>query len=734
MRSAIAFIATVVGLSSTAAAQVCEHSVALRVNERGLDFVTQLVRPMIPTSVAIPAVDQAVLDWPLTDDDARVQLAGLNATLEVKELHAYMDGGAVYLQGKASVSAHGPVKVLYPYAGFGSADCQAAVDLIDLTIKIGARLESDSGHTRIEVTSAKIGFNEQSKVALEGCTLGTVLTAVVDFIRAHFMGSVQTAAESLAKQKIPALLESKLDGALQLSGKADDLGLGYLVNLEALDTDETGIAARIGGSLTLATTEVPACLAGADLTPPAACVGVTPQLQPQQDAMFAAGVSQALLQQALHSLWRSGRLCIDSSKMNGVLPGGSLDKLATALGLPAGSQIDFNVRFGAAPEVRFSAKAGATLALRGLRVEVGFQLPGGKSGRVGMTGDVAVSAAPWVDAASNGVALDLRSVEISQLKLLGEDGDALGLDPARMQRFVSEVAVPMLQKKLDGIQLTPAVVNGLGLFLVAMKQLQISDGFVAAYLDAILVDTSAKDAIPPETLLTSAPGPLVGPQVVRILVGGTDDQTPTGLLRYQHRVDGGEWSEPTYSRRVDVVAAKGAHHVEVAAVDLKGNVDPTPLSVNLTVDDVPPGLEVTTPPPPLLEGSTIEVSFLGSDDQTPSERLSFQAELYRVPDGGGEPQAVGLLAFRQGAGNARFDGLADGVYKVRVIARDEAGNVTSQDFGFSVDLQTGCTAAPGRPGGRLPLLPPALLGLALLALLCARRGSAVVAWRPRWKR
>ena len=69
----------VLGISGSARAQICDGALAVRINQSGLDFVVKQVQPLIPSSVAIPAVDKVVLDWPMTKDDLRVVTQAMTA-------------------------------------------------------------------------------------------------------------------------------------------------------------------------------------------------------------------------------------------------------------------------------------------------------------------------------------------------------------------------------------------------------------------------------------------------------------------------------------------------------------------------------------------------------------------------------------------------------------------------------------------------------------------------------
>jgi MYXO-CTERM domain-containing protein len=185
-------------------------------------------------------------------------------------------------------------------------------------------------------------------------------------------------------------------------------------------------------------------------------------------------------------------------------------------------------------------------------------------------------------------------------------------------------------------------------------------------------------------------------------------------------MDGGAWSEPSYGGRIDVTTYGGAHVVEIAALDHDGNLDPSPLQLPLRVDTNMPQLVITEQPEPMLETDSATVGFAARDDRTPTGRLVYTAQLYRVPDGGGNPALLQSRILRPGQLSVTFADLADGVYNIRVIVADGVGNVTSQDVGFVVAAEGGCSLTPTGSGGG-PGAPTGLLVLALVAVLFIAR-------------
>ncbi|BBK38542.1 hypothetical protein STAQ_36200 [Allostella sp. ATCC 35155] len=108
------------------------------------------------------------------------------------------------------------------------------------------------------------------------------------------------------------------------------------------------------------------------------------------------------------------------------------------------------------------------------------------------------------------------------------------------------------------------------------------------------------DTVPPETRIVSAPPPFSSAGVVVI-----DLDADEPVARFEGRLDGGAWA--TVADPVLLVGlADGQHAFEVRAVDLSGNVDPTPAVWNWTV--APERMPADGGPPPVAGGVALEVS------------------------------------------------------------------------------------------------------------------------------
>lgn len=685
------WVAIIIMMTGSARAQICGKSVALRVNTQGLNFVGEQVLPLIPTEIDIPAVDKVIVDWPLTSDDARVVLTGLTAKLNIRELRFYMGGSALHASVVADVSTKGPVDVHNAYASFGTAECNADVDLQGVQVSLGLKVTTVAGRIQVDITNVNFGLdNQATKIQLNDCAIGTLVTAVVDFLRSHFMESIEKGVESLAKEKIAALIEEKLDRTIAYSGETETMS--YAARLESVDTDTSGVELSLGAQLDFARGQIAPCLGGYEVAEPQTCVGVAPRLKMNYPSMFSAGVSEALVNNTLHSIWRSGRLCLDSRTIENPAISSAIANLSGALGQPEGTNIDFSFRLSSAPVLHLSASHGAVLKLTGVMLQVDLGRDQTSAGRVNVEANLAIRVKPSIDPMSNTVTLDLEEISVERFNLLGET--ALMLDPARLQVYLQNVVVPLLQKRLQEQQLSPAVLSAQH-YLVALKQIDVGDGYLGVYLDAY-EPGQLGDETAPAVKLVQDPGSLISPRVVQVYVTAADNLTPTTLIRYRHRLDGGTWSELSYSSRVDMVAENPTHQLEIVAVDQKGNTSSNPLMLNFEVDALPPRLSIHSAPASLIGSEPLSVTFSGSDDRSADQSLLYEVELMGVPELGGTPQILESRPYQMSLREATFSPRENGVYKIRVTVQDEAGNVTSADSGFVVEAG-GCALSGARP-------------------------------------
>ncbi|MBK6847291.1 MAG: hypothetical protein IPG96_07010 [Proteobacteria bacterium] len=713
----VILVLVLLGLHARAHALRCERGLALRISDAGLRLMAEGLRAALPPAIDLPAMSAVVYDWPLTTADARVELPVVPRAVTIRALEAALVGDVLRLNGAFDVNVQTPLVVVNPYAGFGSAACRADVVLPNLRFTIdlavggaGDRVQLTPSNVRVEAAGAG------SHAQLSGCDTLQFLAQLVGALKEQTIEQLRGWLERFARQDAARLTEAWLAQATTLTGQVQ--GVGYSTQLVGSSSAGGALVAEASASFELPAGAGPRC-AVAPARPPAAPVCSRAVLPPTDrvGAMYAISISDGLLNQALYTAWSAGTLCLDSASPLFTRWAGSPELLVATLGLPAGTQLAFTVGLAQPPRLDLSVGRGAELRLEGMQLAVSASLPGAQRGSFTVHADASGTARPWIDPASHGLMLALGPVTLSRLAVQPQTGPGLSLDPARVQDFLAQVVVPLFEARLSALPLSPVVVDARR-FLLELKQVFVGDGFIALHADAHPMKPALPDNLPPETVLPVPPAPLVGPRLLTLTLGGSDNATPPALLRFETRVDRGAWSGPRFGAQAELALAAGAHLVEARAVDLAGNSDPTPLALTLTVDAVPPTLEITSALEALLTDGGAAVRFRGADDRTPVEALELSAELWRVPDGGGAPELKRAERLPSGAQSVRLAVDGEGVFRLRVIVRDQAGNATSAERGFVVD-RGGCALVGGGAGRGTRL---ALLLLAVLLLGAQRRG------------
>ncbi|MDQ3264414.1 MAG: Ig-like domain repeat protein [Myxococcota bacterium] len=177
------------------------------------------------------------------------------------------------------------------------------------------------------------------------------------------------------------------------------------------------------------------------------------------------------------------------------------------------------------------------------------------------------------------------------------------------------------------------------------------------------------DLTPPQTVVSGPASPTAS-QVATLTFSSPDG------VGFECSLDGASFapcSSPTgYSG-----LAEGPHTFTVRAIDLAGNVDPTPAQHAWTVDLTPPQTVVSGPSSPTNATSAV---------------LTFSS-----PDGVAFECSLNGAAFTSCTSPASFSGLTDGAYTFAVRAIDAVGNVdpTAAQHGWTVDTLPPDTSVAG---------------------------------------
>ncbi len=177
----------------------------------------------------------------------------------------------------------------------------------------------------------------------------------------------------------------------------------------------------------------------------------------------------------------------------------------------------------------------------------------------------------------------------------------------------------------------------------------------------------AQDSVPPDTVIDTGPADS----------SFIDDDTPEFTFSstelnstFECQIDGGGWT--SCSSPFTPTLADGPHTVEIRAIDVAGNVDPSPDSRTFVVDTVDPETTIDAPTPTDPSNDTAPEFFFSSDEDPD---VTYECDL----DGGG---------FAPCASGDTFPVTGEGDHTFQVRATDQAGNTDASPASFTWELDT----------------------------------------------
>ncbi|HEV2951246.1 MAG TPA: right-handed parallel beta-helix repeat-containing protein, partial [Actinomycetota bacterium] len=205
-------------------------------------------------------------------------------------------------------------------------------------------------------------------------------------------------------------------------------------------------------------------------------------------------------------------------------------------------------------------------------------------------------------------------------------------------------------------------------------------------IDITLPDELAgDDELPPDTFISAGPMGAIDSTGATFRFTGSDNLIPGPYLTFECRLDGEpvgfeECTTPKTYSNLD----PGEHTFEVAAIDLKGNVDPTPASRTWTInppqaDVTPPDTAIDSHPDPTTVLTTATFTFSSED---PSATFECKLDL-PAPNNDWEPCTS----------PEEYTGIQTGIRTFEVRARDLAGWYDPSPAKFSWNV--GSAPVPG---------------------------------------
>ncbi len=681
----------------------------VRVTPDGMDAITDVAMTRVPNRVVVPSMDRVLYECP-GSSTISAQLPDTPVFIGWNDLRLSTEEGRLFVGVNIDVDVTAMVDLDNPYACFGSAHCDLSASLrnLDATVELAAGTGPEGG---VEFYGAAVDLiltPEDLDLQSEGCAIGEVATWLFNAFEGWALDLLVPRLETMMSDKISEALTDVFAETVGLTVEKNDLRIeGWL---DALDlTRAYGVSA--GGDAAITWTG--RTLYDADAPTTAAPEGEA--LPVATRGMFQLAASDRLVTNALYEAWRGGlisRMLADQSRTIALGGEGAVQQI----GLPAGTEIAIAVDIEEPLAASFGRVAPdvADLTLRGLHVRVEVRRPEGETSTIDVRVDGGLGARIAVEPSLGALVLDIHDLRVDQIRVDGEESE-LVVDGARLRGFIEGTVMPMISERLSGLPIAPAVHDIEGTFL-HVQEISSEGGWQRVGVDLHVPDPT--DMNPPDTSLEDPAG-LLGAGTASFGVSGRDDLTPDSLLRYRAWLDGEPVTDgPTSLRVVRFDAADGEHVLEVAAVDLNGNVDPAPVIHAFTVDGLPPLLRVTESPGAIVLDAAVDAAWEAEDEG--GRGVTTRWVLRRV-----EEDTTTTLVQESTFGSdtslsISTDSLEVGeLYELEIIARDEAGNLTSESFGFALhpSLQTGCSASGPVTASPLPIFALLLIG----RVLCRRR-------------
>ena len=703
MRSWVLALVLLVPLPAAA-----QTDLGARVTPAGLTTLTDLALARVPSVFSIERMDPTLFDCP--GDDLVAHIPPTDVNIAFRDLDIRTEDGAIVLSTELDIDVANTIQLDNANAclGISTCDVSANLDRLGIVIELGAASSPDGG---IEFHGASVDLmlaSEDLAIDSTGCAVGEVATWLFEAFETWALELLTPRLEMLIGERLGAALTELFAETVGVS--VDYEGFSIEAWLDSLDLTRL-LGATVGGGADITWT-------GEVIYDDPAPMTSAPEGTALPDDLpgdFQIAISDRLVTDSLYEAWRGGllRRLLAQQTTSIDLAG---DGAASLIGLNDGASMEISIDI----EQPMSATFGrvgpdvAEVSLDGLHVTVDVTTPSGGASTIEVFASGVLQAALTSSAEVGGLVLDVRDLSMSSLRI-DTAGEDLELDQARLTRMMESTVAPMLGDRLRNLPVAPGLIAVAGAY-VHVRAVSSAGGWQRVGADIHVPNPD--DFMPPDTTLTD-PADLLAAGTAAFEVTGTDDSTPPELLRYRAWLDGAplDEGEPSGLRVLRFDVTGGTHTLEVAAVDLNDNVDPTPATHVFEVDDTPPSLNVTSFPAAIVSEDVARATWNASDPEGPVESRWILRQI-------GEDAMATIIQespFSPDTNEAAIPAstLSSGtLYELEIVARDEAGNVTSRSFGFALSGGGGCSASGperGRGGGLW------LLALGLCALVLRRR-------------
>jgi hypothetical protein len=707
-------LATAAVLSLAAGGAHADHQLRGYVSQSGLDFISAQVPDLVPKDLYPGPMSKDFACMTATQRNTHIALEVLDFAITIPE------EGSLRLYLNVSADGDGELEVDDAYACFGSMTCQDQLMVHDARATIDFDIMIDGGKPTAVFKGVDLELSEDDlDLNFSDCPADDIANWGIDFAKEYLTDMLLEKIEGMAKDTLGPKLEEMLGGVGAFEGQIQ--ATQFSAALTDLFVKQGGI--DIGVDVGLTSMFEPAeCVRDFDEGAPQDLAGDLPDLS-QVASHLGLALNFGLVNSALYQVWRQGLTCINGNTLAALgihIPTEHITQLLP--GFPPGTTLDMEMRLTRPPRL---AGAGGNddvdtldmqAMIEGVEVKLIGHLPDGSDKTIQVGMDARVAMALGIDPGNNAMVATPVGMEITRMDVDQVYAAETGLDAARLLQVVHEQMLPKLLAKFGAMPVTGPVFSK-GEYAVILRGIGNNEAFLS--LNADLFHIPADDIGQPETSIIEYPtGPVsVANSMVR--VSAVDGMIPTELLRYNVSVNG-EARPLTYIRRfpVGVAGESGTYQVQVAAVDLSGNTDDSPASVEVTVDGIAPVLYLEGERMREMDGGSTELTWTMTDDMTDSVLLGARVELYEVKDETDllSRELVKTIELGPGATAATVD-IEDGaMYQAEVHVTDAVGNESIATVLLDSKNGCGCRATGGSSAAS-----SLLLCLGVLLLLRRRR-------------
>lgn len=708
-----------------------------KVAAAGLAFVAEEVKPKVPAAYNFGSYSQRLIDCPFTSNDTKLYASGIKASVTLDTLKIQPASGELRVTVKGRVAGTASTQVTRPYACLGSTlRCKATLQAADVSATATFKPAMVFGLVKLKDPQVTINATKATtSVKLGGCGVaGNLATLALNAFKRWWLKKASEAIEKVARDRLPPLIEPAL--SRYTSGKSSVGNYSLSGSVKHLLADSEGL--RVGVDVALKRVQTASC----NISAPPKRVGASSSPKfTFRSAHLGVAVDGAAIAEAIDTAWTSGAFCLTYARLQKL--GISKALLASSASLLGFSRIDtISAELPKPPQLTLDKASGemqAKLKLAGLNLKITAVAAGVP---IGVTASFDADTKLKVVLDPLRRSLMLESAKPTFKKVSVNAPSVLPLTPTQLNTMMANMLGPLVQKALGKIEVVPEILHQksgtLAPYYLYVTHTSSTNEYAQLY--AKMHRKASSDSTAPSTSLTTEPDGVISPRLFRFSVTGRDNNTPTPLLRYAWRVDSSAWGKPKYAYRLTVPLTSGRHTVQVRAVDLHGNVDSTPAKASFTVDAVAPTLKLTKRPPATTSRPAATIGFVAKDDLSSSNQIVVRYRLEKLSSGASKPALVADKPLAAGATSLALTALSAARYRLVLVARDAAGNmskpqqttftVTSPGFagpagaspaGGSSDtgeiLGVGCGIAP-----RTATPPPwALLLLGMLLLSRRRR-------------